>query len=30
MSAAAVRSYVNRWAVAPGKQTVLFSAGDDG
>ena len=30
MSAAAIRSYVNRWAVAPGRNAVVFTAGDDG
>lgn len=30
MSAAAVRAYINRWAVVPGKRAVVFTAGDDG
>ncbi|MFA5119803.1 sarcosine oxidase subunit alpha family protein [Zavarzinia sp.] len=30
MSAAAVRSYLNRYAVAPGGRAVLFTTGDDG
>jgi methylglutamate dehydrogenase subunit C len=30
MAASAVRSYVNRWAVTPGRRAVLFTAGDDG
>ncbi|MCO5093174.1 sarcosine oxidase subunit alpha family protein [Bosea sp. (in: a-proteobacteria)] len=30
MLAGAVRSYVNRYGVLPGRETVLFTAGDDG